>query len=138
MKLVSLSKIDHPLEPANRNLNHSFVESPEMLNVYSGTATTNGQGHAIVRLPAYVEALNRDFRYQLTVIGDDFDCAIVSREVLENHFAIRTDRPNVKVSWQGTGVRRDDYANAHRIVVEEDKTEDERAGYLRTRPAPDD
>ena len=29
-------KIDHPLDPANKYLCHSFVESPDMKNVYDG------------------------------------------------------------------------------------------------------
>jgi hypothetical protein len=34
------------------------------------------------------------------------------------------------VSWQVTGIRQDAYANAHRIVVEEDKPPAERGAYL--------
>jgi len=40
-----------------------------MLNVYSGPVTTDGNGEAHVSLPSYFEALNEDFRYQLTVMG---------------------------------------------------------------------
>ena len=29
-------KIDHPLDPANKYLCHSFVESPDMKNIYDG------------------------------------------------------------------------------------------------------
>src|SRR5262249_23985656 len=76
-------RIDHPLDPANRYLSHSFVESPEMLNVYGGTLTTGGDDEAVVTLPDYFEALNRDFRYQLTVIGQ-FAQAIVAREIENN------------------------------------------------------
>ena len=82
--------VDHPSDPENKYLSHSFVESPEMLNVYSGTVTTNRDGVARVRLPAYFEALNRDFRYQLTAIGE-FARAMVSEEIQDNEFAIRTD-----------------------------------------------
>ena len=32
-------KIDHPLDPANKYLYHSFVESPDMMNVYNGVIT---------------------------------------------------------------------------------------------------
>ena len=35
-----------------------------------------------------------------------------------------------KVSWQVTGIRRDAWAEAHRIPVEEDKPESERGHYL--------
>ena len=122
-------KIDHPLDPANKYLYHSFVESPDMKNVYDGTVMTDGSGTAIVTLPDWFEALNRDFRYQLTVIGQ-FAQAIVAREIQNNQFTIRTDKPSVKVSWQVTGIRQDAWANAHRIPVEEDKLENERGYYL--------
>lgn len=122
-------KIDHPLDPANKYLSHSFVESPDMKNIYDGVITTNEQGVATVELPDYFMALNRDFRYQLTVIGT-FAQAIVKQEIADNHFVIQTDKPNVKVSWQVTGIRQDAYANAHRIPVEQDKPQDERGRYL--------
>jgi hypothetical protein len=121
--------VDHPLDPANKYLSHSFVESPEMLNVYSGTVTTDEQGSARVKLPAYFEAANRDFRYQLTVIGD-FARAVISREIEGNEFEIRTDAPTVKVCWQVTGVRKDAWAEAHRISDEEDKPPAQRGRYL--------
>jgi hypothetical protein len=60
-------KIDHPLDPENRYLYHSFVESPDMMNVYNGNVVTDNDGLAIVTLPDWFEALNKDFRYQLTV-----------------------------------------------------------------------
>jgi trimeric autotransporter adhesin len=73
-------KIDHPLDPANKYLYHSFVESPDMMNIYNGNVTTDANGNALVTLPDWFEALNSDFRYQLTVIGQ-FAQAIVSRKV---------------------------------------------------------
>ncbi len=121
--------IDHPLDPLNKYLYHSFVESPDMMNIYNGNVTTNARGHAVVRLPAYFEALNRDFRYQLTVMGR-FAQAIVARKISGNSFVIKTNRPRVEVSWQVTGVRRDAYANTNRIRVEEEKPERERGLYL--------
>jgi hypothetical protein len=90
--------------------------------------TTDAQGDAVVDLPEWFETLNRDFRYQLTVIGQ-FAQAIVSSEIANGRFGIKTDKPNVKVSWQVTGVRQDAWANAHRIVKEE-KSELERGFYL--------
>ena len=97
-------KIDHPLDPANRYLYHSVIESPEMMTMYTGNVTTDKSGSATAALPSYFEALNTDFRYQLTVIGQ-FSQAIVEQEVRDNQFVIRTDKPNVRVSWQVTGVR---------------------------------
>lgn len=122
-------KIDHPLDPANKYLSHSFVESPDMMNVYNGNITTDKHGLAIVVLPDYFDALNRDFRYQLTVIGR-FAQAIVARKIADHRFVIRTSKPRVEVSWQVTGIRHDSYANAYRIAVEEAKPPQERGRYL--------
>jgi trimeric autotransporter adhesin len=122
-------KIDHPLDPANKYLYHSFVESPDMKNIYDGNITTDNDSLATVTMPEWFEALNRDFRYQLTVIGQ-FSQAIVASEISHNQFTIRTDKPNVKVSWQVTGIRQDAYANAYRIQVEEDKPPQEQGHYL--------
>lgn len=122
-------KIDHPLAPKDRYLVHSFVESPEMMNVYNGNVTTDGRGEAWVDLPDYFEALNRDFRYQLTVLGQ-FAQAIVGEKIGGNRFLIRTDKPGVEVSWQVTGIRDDPYARAHRLEVEPEKTGAERGRYL--------
>jgi hypothetical protein len=122
-------KIDHPLDPANKYLSHSFVESPDMMNIYNGNVTTNARGVATVVLPDYFEALNGDYRYQLTVIGQ-FAQAIVSNEIANGRFTIKTSRPKVKVSWQVTGIRHDAYANAHRIPVTEDKPAAEQGTYL--------
>jgi len=122
-------KIDHPLDPENKYLQHSFVESPDMMNIYNGNVKTDANGYAAVTLPDYFDALNKDFRYQLTVIGD-FAQAIIAEEINENQFAIRTDKPNIKVSWQVTGIRKDAYAEANRIQVEVDKPVQEKGLYL--------
>jgi hypothetical protein len=121
--------IDHPLDPANKTLSHSFVESPDMMNIYNGNIITNARGQAVVVLPAYFDSLNRDFRYQLTVVGQ-FAQAIIARKVSGNRFVIRTSKPRVEVSWQVTGIRHDAYADMRRIKVEEDKPEQERGSYL--------
>jgi hypothetical protein len=122
-------KIDHPLDPANKYLYHSFVESPDMMDIYNGNVVTDKRGLASVELPDWFEALNRDFRYQLTVIGQ-FAQAIVVKEVSNHQFTIKTNKPSVKVSWQVTGIRQDAYANAHRIPLEEVKPPQEQGHYL--------
>ncbi len=121
-------KIDHPLDPANKFLSHSFVESPDMMNIYNGNVVTDGRGSATVTMPDWFERLNRDFRYQLTTIGQPAQ-AWVAAEIAEGKFVIRTDKPGVKVSWQVTGVRQDAWANAHRIPVEEEKTPAEKGHF---------
>lgn len=122
-------KIDHPLDPANKYLYHASVESSEMMNLYTGNVTTDSQGDAVVELPDWFEAVNTDFRYQLTVIGQ-FAQAIVASEISSHHFSIKTDKPNVKVSWQVAGVRQDRYAKAHPLQVEVEKPERERGYYI--------
>jgi hypothetical protein len=122
-------KIDHPLDPENKYLLHSFVESPDMLNIYAGNVKTDENCEAVAVLPEYFEALNRDFNYHLTVVGQ-FAQAIVSEEVHQNRFTIKTDKPNVKVSWQVTGIRQDPYATRNRIAPEEEKPAGEKRTYL--------
>jgi hypothetical protein len=122
-------KIDHPLDPANKYLYHSFVESPDMMNVYNGNVRTDSSGKAKVTLPDYFMSLNKDFRYQLTVVGQ-FAQAIVGKEIDKGEFEIHTDKPRVKVSWQVTGIRQDAFADANRIPVTEAKTGAERGTYL--------
>ncbi len=121
--------IDHPLEPESKYLLHSFVESPDMKNIYDGVVITDENGLAEIQLPAYFEALNMEFRYQLTCIGK-FAQAIIQEEISENQFTIRTDQPEVKVSWQVTGIRHDPYAVKHRIPVEKEKEVNERGKYI--------
>jgi hypothetical protein len=123
-------KIDHPLDPANKYLYHSFVESPDMMNIYNGIATLNAGGCVWITLPAYFEALNQDFRYQLTSIGRPQPSLYVAREISGNRFRISGGKPGGKVSWQVTGVRHDAYANAHRIQVEVKKPPQEQGRYL--------
>jgi hypothetical protein len=122
-------KIDHPLDPANKYLYHSFVESPDMMNIYNGNVTLDGNGEAFVPLPAWFQKLNRDFRYQLTCL-DGFAPIYVAQRVHVNRFKIAGGKPGMEVSWQVTGVRQDAWANAHRIPVEQVKPERERGSYL--------
>ena len=128
-KSAGTFKIDHPADPANKYLSHSFIESPDMMNIYNGNVTTNAKGEAVVTLPGYFSALNKDFRYQLTTVGS-FAQAMVAKEISENKFVVKTNKPNVKVSWQVTGIRHDAYADAHRVKVEEEKQGLERGAYL--------
>jgi len=122
-------RIDHPLDPDNYYLQHSFVESPDMMNIYNGNVTTNQDGEAVVDLPEYFASLNVDFRYQLTVIGQ-FAQAIIAEEISGDSFTIQTDKPNVKVSWQVTGIRNDAYARSHPIEVKVPKADVDRGRFL--------
>ncbi|MFO0859011.1 MAG: hypothetical protein U0570_00540 [Phycisphaerales bacterium] len=122
-------KIDHPLDPANKFLYHSFVESPDMMNVYTGTAKIGEDGTAVVSLPSYFGALNIDYHYQLTCVGG-YAQVYVAEEVKDNQFKIAGGKPGMKVSWQVTGTRNDAYARYHRVPVETEKAPEDRGMYL--------
>jgi hypothetical protein len=122
-------KIDHPLDPEHKYLFHASVESPEMKNVYDGVTSLDKQGRAWVELPGYFEALNQDFRYQLTAVGAPAQLYI-AKEVRGNRFLIAGGKPDGKVSWQVTGIRRDAYAQTHPMQVEADKPAEEQGHYL--------
>ncbi|MCP4568728.1 MAG: hypothetical protein GY841_14210 [FCB group bacterium] len=127
-KASGMFKIDHPLDPEHKYLQHSFVESPDMMNVYNGNVTLDANGEATIELPDYFDALNKDFRYQLTCIGG-FAPIYVAEEIADNQFMIAGGESGMKVSWQVTGVRKDAFAEANRIQVEVDKPNDERGKY---------
>jgi hypothetical protein len=99
------------------------------MNIYNGNITTDSVGRAVVELPEWFDSLIRDFRYQLTVMGQ-FAHAIVAEKVKGNRFTIQTSVPGVEVSWQVTGIRQDAWANKNRILVEEQKSNQERGHYL--------
>ncbi len=122
-------KIDHPLDPESKYLYHSFVESPDMMNVYNGNVMLDANGEATVELPDYFEAVNRDFRYQLTCIGG-FAPIYVAEEISTNVFKIAGGNPGMKVSWQVTGIRKDAFAEADPIQAEVEKSDTERGKYL--------
>ena len=116
--------IDHPLDVKNKLLYHSFVESPDVKNLYDGIVTLDGRGEAIVLLPSYFEALNRDFRYQLKPIGMPMPDLYVKEEEKGNRFVIGGGKAGGRVSWQITGIRHDPYIEANPILVEEEKGPD--------------
>ncbi len=123
-------KIDHPLDPENKYLSHSFVESPDMMNVYNGNVVLDAEGRAVIDLPEWFEVLNRDFRYQLTPIGAPGPNLYVASEVRSNSFEIAGGTAGMTVSWQVTGIRHDRWAEANRIQVEQEKPLEERGLYL--------
>ena len=118
--------IDHPLDPANKYLVHASVESSEQANIYSGNIVLNDHGEAAVHLPAWAEALSEDFRYQLTCVGGSAP-VYIAEELADNQFRIAGGTAGLKVSWQLTGIRKDAWAKAHPLAVEQDKPETEKA-----------
>jgi len=102
--------IDHPTDDT-KYLQHASMESNEVLNTYTGNVFTDDDGYATVTLPDYFSLINSgaNIRYQLTIIGNTFARAIVYSEIDDNEFIIKTDEPNIKVSWQVIAKRNDQY-----------------------------
>jgi hypothetical protein len=98
--------IDHSLDPENKYLVHTSVESSERKNVYDGVARLDEDGAAWVDLPEWFEALNEDFRYQLTAVGGSAPNLHVAEEVSENRFKTAGGEEGMKVCWQVTGLAR--------------------------------
>jgi hypothetical protein len=129
-KMSGGTKLDHPLDPANQYLYHASVESPDMKNIYDGVVTLDKQGMAVVTLPAWFEALNQTFRYQLTAIGAPGPNLYIAEKIKGNQFTIAGGSPSMEVSWQVTGIRHDPYAEAHRLPAEQAKAAHEQGTYL--------
>lgn len=115
--------IDHPLDPHGRILNHYFIEGPEMRNIYDGETVLDASGRAVVQLPDYFAALNRNPRVQLTGVGSSD--VYLAEKVTGNRFVIG-GTPGIEVYWQVTGERQDISAEATRRImpVEQPKTGD--------------
>jgi hypothetical protein len=125
--------IDHPLDPENKVLTHSCVESDQRMNLYRGLATTDSRGYATIAVPSWFEALNEDILYQLTVIDTEdsasFTMAKVVRELRSGTFRIRSSVGRTKVSWMLTGKRHDPTSQHYPLEVERLKTDGERGRY---------
>lgn len=129
-KGASNFRIDHPLDPANKYLNHAAVESDQMKNFYDGTVKLNRKGEAEVRLPRWFASINRDLRYQLTPLGAAAPSLHVASGVRDGKFRIAGGRPGGRVCWQVTGIRSDKWARKNPLVVESPKPRHHRGKYL--------
>lgn len=116
--------IDHPTKPATHLLFHSFVESPDVKNLYDGIAQLDIKGDATIQLPDYFEALNKDFRYQFFPLDEAMPNLHIKKEIENNRFTIGGGVPYGAVSWQVTGTRHDPYIQEHPIQVEVEKGPD--------------
>jgi hypothetical protein len=127
-------QIDHPLSPETHYLNHFCTEGPEPLQRLLGARSITGRATAKpwVQLPPYFESINRDFRYQLTVIdgSDEFVLAKVVRKIQNNQFVIRTSKPFVEVSWRVEAVRNDLWVQRYGFQTEQEKEDEIKGRYL--------
>ena len=124
--------IDHPLDPKNKLLYHSFIESPDVKNLYDGVAVLDENGEATIVLPEYFLALNKDFRYLATPIGTPMPELHLGKEISKRwfnffgrtQFVIKGGTPGGRVSWQVTGIRHDIFIKENPIEVEVEKTDE--------------
>ena len=122
--------IDHPLDPKNKLLYHSFVESPDVKNMYDGIATLDTNGEAFITLPSYFLALNTDFRYLATPLSGLMPNLHLARGVRREwfvgdpSFSIAGGEPGGEISWQVTGTRKDPFILKYPIIVEVEKSPD--------------
>lgn len=91
-----------------------------MKNIYDGIVVLDDKGEATVILPDWFQALNKDFRYQLTCIGG-WAQVYIAEEIQNNKFKIAGGKSGMKISWQVTGIRHDKWAEENRIQVEQQK-----------------
>lgn len=139
-------RIDHPADPANRYLLHYTAESPEVINFYRGTVALDAVGEAVVRLPAYFAAINKEPSYTLTAIGTPMPLLHVAEEIdqagLETgaaaepgdavpacSFRIAGGVPGAKVSWRVEAVRNDRWVRRSGSPVEVEKIGTEKGTY---------
>ncbi|MEQ1933244.1 MAG: hypothetical protein ABL962_05120, partial [Fimbriimonadaceae bacterium] len=127
-------RIDHPFDPENRYLIHYSAEGPEPQNIYNGVIKTDSNGKAWVTLPDYFEEINKDPRYQLTVVDDSegpgFVQVKVAKRIKSNRFLIMTSAPNIEVSWEVKAVRNDRWVRKYGAKVEVEKPQPEKGKYL--------
>jgi hypothetical protein len=132
MQLTSGTKdflIDHPCDPAGKELRHACIESNERRNLYEGMAFADATGGMAIQLPDYVEALNEDFRYQLTAVGAPAPNLHVRSELTNTKFEIAGAVAGQKVCWLISGRRKDALARALPLIVEQAKPANERGFY---------
>jgi len=120
--------IDHPLDPANQNLQHNAVEGPGYYTFYHGNVVLDEKGEGWVQLPDYFEALNTEVSYNLTTVGG-YAPVYVAQEVQGNRFLVAGGKAGLKVSWQVTANRNDPYAQQHPYQAAVAKSAEERGHY---------
>ena len=125
-KLSGSFKIDHPLKPKTHSLVHSFVESPQADNTYSGKLRLI-KGEAELNLDEYfgmtegtIVALNRDFRVFTT---NESNWDNVKGSVKNNILYIESNNPEsmAEVSWLVIGERQDKEIHESELTNDEGK-----------------
>jgi len=80
-------------------------EPPTIIDFCHGVAVLDAAGEAQIMLPGGFDFSSRDFRYQLTPIGQPSPDLHLTGEMTENIFSITGGRMKQKVSWQVVATR---------------------------------
>ncbi len=125
--------IDHPLDPENKFLKHFSLESDEILNMYRGNVILDNKGSATIKLPDYFMAINVNYSYVLTPVGNPAPNLYVAKEINNRgKFVIAGGRPGQKISWYVYAQRNDPYIQQHpeKLKVEVKKNAQLKGKYL--------
>ena len=124
-------RIDHPLDPLNKELYHSFVESPEMMNIYKGNSKTI-KGRAEIKMADWFAALNGnitdDYSFSITPLNSFCGEYYVDNKDIASRGAFEVFTKNdCEFSYVVYAVRHDRWAEANRVQVEAIK---DKPGYI--------
>jgi hypothetical protein len=122
--------IDHPLDPENKWLRHTCMESPEPLVVYRGRARLDGGGQSVVEMPKYFVALTKEDQasIHLTPVGRPF---MTGAEWNPGFRSLTVyGEAGREVFWEVLAERDDPVIHQLAQPVEEDKVPEERGYYL--------
>ena len=128
-KAAGSFKIDHPLDPDDRWLHHSFVEGPDMMNVYNGNVGLDANGEAWVDAPRVVRGTQSSCRYQLTALGAPGPISTWRRRCRVTSWGYRQS-PAAACRGRSRVFGRTPGRTHHRIAVDEDKPASERGSFL--------
>ena len=123
---IKAFKIDHPLAPTERWLQHNAVEGDGHFTFYRGNVMLDERGRGVVRMPDWFDALNDDVSIVYSSWGDAQPVSTV--RLVPNGWEI-AGQPHQRVSWMASGVRRDAWAMGNPLLIEKDKEDDDR-GYV--------
>lgn len=124
-------EIDHPLDPEHKTLRHYCTEGAKPLLIYQGEVQLDASGRATVKVADYVQAIGKDFSYQLTPVGASMPSLFVTKRFANGAFGLGGGAPNGSVSWTLTATRNDRWVQEHGAPVEVEKTGALAGKYLR-------
>lgn len=116
--------IDHPLDPENKWLIHSPVESDRLRVVYDGEVTLDARGEAVVTMPEWFGPLTKNVRVMLSCV--DSHMPVYVTDIRARRFTIAGGTSGRRVFWTLSAERADPWAEQRPLEIETNKPNDER------------